>query len=67
MNVDILLAIILFNINLYVYLILFLMLINTVTIFSVQLLVVLIMGDNSDDEVLEISRDQFVQTVDEVK
>ncbi|KAM0040222.1 hypothetical protein Hdeb2414_s0012g00391281 [Helianthus debilis subsp. tardiflorus] len=24
-----------------------------------------IMGDNSDDEVLEISRDQFVQKVDE--
>ncbi|KAJ0818594.1 hypothetical protein HanPI659440_Chr00c01g0704261 [Helianthus annuus] len=32
--------------------------------FSVQLLVVLIMGDNSNDEVLEISRDQFVQKVD---
>ncbi|MFS7920552.1 hypothetical protein Hanom_Chr03g00226211 [Helianthus anomalus] len=30
-----------------------------------QLLVVLIMGDNSDDEVLEISRDQFVHKVDE--
>ncbi|KAM0041544.1 hypothetical protein Hdeb2414_s0011g00367541 [Helianthus debilis subsp. tardiflorus] len=35
------------------------------TLFSVQLLVVFIMGDNSVDEVLEISRDQFVQKVDE--
>ncbi|MFS7914379.1 hypothetical protein Hanom_Chr02g00152681 [Helianthus anomalus] len=35
------------------------------TLFSVQLLVVFIMGDNSDDEVLEISRDQFVHKVDE--
>ncbi|MFS7954041.1 hypothetical protein Hanom_Chr07g00625661 [Helianthus anomalus] len=35
------------------------------TLFSVQLLVVIIMRDNSDDEVLEISRDQFVHKVDE--